>query len=60
MASKLNRYFSSKWDGLALFFIGLALLVVHFLAHSTSNILLIVAIVLEISGLILHYRKIAH
>ncbi len=60
MSLKLNRYFSSNQDGLALFFIGLALLAVHFFAHSTSNIILVAAIVLEISGLVLHYRKIAH
>ncbi len=49
-----------QWHGLAIFFAGVALLIVHFLAHSASNILLVAAIVLEISGLALHYRRLFH
>ncbi len=44
--------------GLPLMYIGVLLLILHYLLHSTSNILMIVALILEIVGATAHYWKI--
>ncbi len=44
--------------GLPLLYIGVILLILHFLLHSTSNTLMIVALILEIVGATAHYWKI--
>lgn len=44
--------------GLPLLYIGVILLILHFLLHSTSNMLMIVALILEIVGATAHYWKI--
>lgn len=46
--------------GLPLMCIGVLLLALHYLLHSTSNSLLVVALLLEIIGISAHYWKIKH
>ncbi len=46
--------------GLPLMYIGVFLLVVHYLLHSTSNVMMVIALILEIVGATAHYWKIKH
>ncbi len=46
--------------GLPLLYTGVGLLVILFFTHSTSNALMTVALLLEITGATAHYWKIKH
>ncbi len=46
--------------GLPLVYLGILLLLLHFFLHLSSNILLILALVLEIIGVVGHYWKVKH
>ena len=46
--------------GLPLMYIGVFLLILHYLLHSTSNVMMVIALILEIVGATAHYWKIKH
>ena len=46
--------------GLPLMYIGVLLLILHYLLHSTSNVMMVIALTLEIVGATAHYWKIKH
>lgn len=46
--------------GLPLMYIGVLLLILHYLLHSTSNVMMVIALILEIVGATAHYWKIKH
>ena len=53
-----GRLLASRWMGLPLLYLGVALLLAHRVFSLHSNALLVVAIVLEVAGAVLHFRRI--
>ncbi len=51
-------YYIRAAVGLPLMYLGVVLLLLHFLLHTASNGLLIAAIVLELIGVVAHYYKV--
>jgi len=56
----MKKIFHSPIIGLPLLYLGVLLMVVHFVFHLSSNIILFTAVVLEILGVTAHYYKIKH
>lgn len=51
-------HFTNPLIGLPLLYIGTTLLVLHYFLQSSSNIVLIIALILDVVGIIAHYWKI--
>ncbi len=58
-ALRIWRFISPIAD-LPLVYAGVVLLLIHYFLHSTSNVLLCLAIVFEVIGTVAHYAKIRH
>ena len=56
----MKKFFRSPIIGLPLLYFGVLLMVIHFVFHLSSNLLLTLALTLEIVGVVAHYYKIKH
>jgi|GEM_PF-3851191 len=56
----MKKLFRSRLFGIPMLYIGVLIMVAHFFFHISSNLLLVIALLLEVAGAAIHFYKIRH